>query len=99
MPEAAGDIPLDIKDKEITLTFGTGQDSRRYRVRGLSKNRSFELLKVNLLIARGDGLEMRFYVDTLDLYSAKQRQSYIAPMPRSNCRSRTTSSRPISGAS
>jgi len=59
----------DVKDNEITLTLG----DRRYRVRGLAKNLSFELLKVNLLASRGEA----FYVDTLDLYSAKQRSSYI----------------------
>ena len=51
------------------LSFG----DRRYRVRGLAKNLSFELLKVNLLVSRGE----RFYVDTLDLYAARQRGSYI----------------------
>ena len=70
LPEA----PCEVRDtgtgNEVTLTLG----DRRYRVRGLAKNLSFELLKVNLLAARGEA----FYVDTLDLYSAKQRQSYIA---------------------
>jgi DNA primase catalytic core len=66
---AADEVPCEVKDNEITLTIG----DRRYRVRGLAKNLSFELLKVNLLAARGEA----FYVDTLDLYSAKQRQSYI----------------------
>ncbi len=65
----ADDVPCEVKDNEITLTIG----DRRYRVRGLAKNLSFELLKVNLLAARGES----FYVDTLDLYSAKQRASYI----------------------
>ena len=65
----ADDVPCEVKDNEITLTIG----DRRYRVRGLAKNLSFELLKVNLLAARGEA----FYVDTLDLYSAKQRASYI----------------------
>lgn len=63
------EVPCEVKDNEVTLSLG----DRRYRVRGLAKNLSFELLKVNLLVARGEA----FYVDTLDLYSAKQRQSYI----------------------
>ena len=67
---AADDVPCEVKDNEITFTLG----DRRYRVRGLAKNLSFELLKVNLLAARGEA----FYVDTLDLYSAKQRSSYLA---------------------
>lgn len=61
--------PCEVKDNEVTLTLG----DRKYRVRGLAKNLSFDLLKVNLLAARGEA----FYVDTLDLYSAKQRQSYL----------------------
>jgi DNA primase len=68
-PSAPPDIPIDIKDNEITLTLS----DRRYRVRGLAKNLSFDLLKINLLVSRGE----TFYVDMLDLYSAKQRASYI----------------------
>ena len=42
-------------------------------MRGLAKNLSYELLKVNLLASRGDG----FHVDTLDLYAARQRAVFI----------------------
>lgn len=66
---ATQNIPCEVKDNEITLTLG----ERRWRVRGLAKNLSFELLKVNLLVSRGEA----FYVDTLDLYAARQRASYI----------------------
>jgi DNA primase catalytic core len=69
-PAPALEITAEVKDQEIVLAFG----ERRYRVRGLQKNLSYELLKVNLLAAHGE----RFYVDTLDLYAAKQRASYIA---------------------
>lgn len=68
-PSPAAEIEAAVSDTEIVLTFG----ERRYRVRGLAKNLSYELLKVNLLAARNE----TFYVDTLDLYSAKQRQSYV----------------------
>jgi hypothetical protein len=54
---------------EVTFTFG----DRRYRVRGLDKNLSHGQLKVNLLAARGEGL----HVDTLDLYSSRQRGAFI----------------------
>ena len=54
---------------EIAITLG----DRRYRVRGLAKNLSYDVLKVNLLAARGDG----FHVDTLDLYAARQRAVFI----------------------
>ena len=42
-------------------------------MRGLGKNLSHELMKVNLLASRGEG----FHVDTLDLYSARQRAAFI----------------------
>lgn len=63
-------VPCEVKDHEILFALG----DRRYRVRGLEKNQSHLLLKVNLLVSRGEA----FYVDTLDLYSLKQRQSYLA---------------------
>jgi DNA primase len=53
---------------EVVLTH----DDRRYRIRGLAKNLSHELLKVNVLVSSGDA----FHVDTLDLYSARQRAAF-----------------------
>lgn len=67
------EVPCVVTGNEILITLGQEQDTRRYRVRGLAKNATFETLKVNLLASAGD----RFYVDTLDLYSAKQRSSYL----------------------
>jgi len=55
---------------ETVMTFG----DRRYRVRGLSKNLSYETLKINLHIACGES----YYVDTFDLYSARGRNLFIA---------------------
>jgi len=54
---------------EVVVSYG----ERRYRVRGLSKNLSYETLKINLHIAQGDA----YYVDTFDLYSARARHLYI----------------------
>lgn len=68
-PPAAVEVPAEVKGEEISITLG----DRRYRVRGLSKNPSYSLLRVNLLAARGDG----FHVDTLDLYAARQRAAFI----------------------
>ena len=59
------DVPAEVRGEEIVITLG----DRRYRVRGLGKNLSYDLLKMNLLASRGEG----FHVDTLDLYSARQR--------------------------
>jgi len=53
----------------ITMTLG----DRAYRVRGLAKNTSFEVLKVNLRVSQGE----RFHVDNLDLYQARNRQAFL----------------------
>ncbi|MDO9188406.1 MAG: CHC2 zinc finger domain-containing protein [Sulfurimicrobium sp.] len=74
MPETAREVPIEIKDNEVTLMLGEGKDARRYRVRGLAKNLAVDVLKINLLMGLGES----FHVDTLDLYSAKQRAAYIA---------------------
>ena len=68
------DIPVEVRGEDIFLMQG----DRRYRVRGLNKNMSYELLKVNVLVSghtpRG---ESAFHVDTLDLYSARQRGVFM----------------------
>ena len=72
-PDAApkGQLPRqsETTDTGVVMTFA----DRRYRVRGLEKNHSLERLKVNLLVSR-DGL---MHVDTLDLYGARARTSFI----------------------
>ncbi len=65
-----GDIAAEVKESEVVMVFG----DRRYRIRGLAKNLSYELMKVNVGVAQNDA----FHVDTLDLYAAKQRAAYIA---------------------
>ena len=63
------DVSSDAKADEVTLTFG----DRRYRIRGLSKNTTHGQLRVNLFLARGDAV----HVDTLDLYSHRQRVAFM----------------------
>jgi len=72
-PGPAADLACTVTETEILFALGEGDGARRYRVRGLARNLGFELLKVNVLVSRGEA----FYVDTLDLYAARQRQSYI----------------------
>lgn len=60
--------PVTVDDRELVVVFA----ERRWRVRGLHKVSSFDLLRVNVLVAVGD----RFHVDTLDLYSARARQAF-----------------------
>ena len=63
-------IPVTQTADAITITLG----DRIYRVRGLAKNTSFEVLKVNLRVSQGE----RFHVDNLDLYQARNRQAFIS---------------------
>ena len=65
----AADIVAEVSDDEVVMSFG----DRRYRVRGLVKNLSAEVLKVNALVSRGDA----YHVDSFDLYAARARGHYI----------------------
>jgi DNA primase len=72
-------------DREYVLSFGP----RRYRVRGLEKNLSYESLKVNLLAATPmveidqsghpdeSARPQAVHVDTLDLYQARARAAFV----------------------
>ncbi len=69
-PPKAPVVEPELRGEEVVFTLG----DRRYRVRGLTKNLSLEQLRLNVLCARGES----FFVDTLDLYSARQRQAFVA---------------------
>jgi DNA primase catalytic core len=62
------DVPVEMGAGEIGITLG----DRRYRVRGLEKNTSYDLIKINLLVSTENG----FHVDNLDLYGARQRMVF-----------------------
>ncbi len=64
------DVMLETKGDEIHLSFG---GLRRYRIRGMEKNHSSQQLKVNILAARDELV----HLDTLDLYKARSRTSFI----------------------
>jgi hypothetical protein len=51
----------------------TALNNRRYRIRGLQKNMSYEQLKLNVLVSCGE----HFHVDSFDIYSARHRQGFI----------------------
>lgn len=67
-PEPVDVVEAEVSEHEVAVNFG----ERRYRVRGLQKNTSYEVLKVNVLLKSGDVV----HVDTFDLYSAKHRQAF-----------------------
>jgi DNA primase len=60
--------PVEIKGDEITIAQG----DRKYRIRGLGKNLSQDIMKVNLLAVRGDAI----HVDTLDLNVDRQKMAF-----------------------
>jgi hypothetical protein len=66
---AASTVAAEVREQEVVIRLG----ERRYRVRGLDKAMSYDSLRVNLLAGRGDA----FHVDTLELYSARQRAGFI----------------------
>jgi DNA primase catalytic core len=66
---AGATVTSSSNSEEVTMHFGP----RRWRVRGLGKNLSPGQLRVNVLVSGEDGL---FFVDTLELYSARQRAAY-----------------------
>jgi len=55
--------------EQVVMCLG----DREYRVRGLEKNLSYEQLRVVLRATRGE----RFYLDTVDLVSARQRAHFV----------------------
>ncbi|MCD4749914.1 MAG: toprim domain-containing protein [Thermoanaerobaculales bacterium] len=71
-PPPRVDIPAEVNEQEVVIRL----DDRRWRVRGLAKNMSFEQLRINLFVGL-DGRPDRFHLDTFDLYSAKQRSAFI----------------------
>ena len=71
LPSLAAEPPIAAPEPELAgedLVFHFGD--RRWRVRGFSKNTGPEQLRVNLHVSRLGGA---FHVDTVELYSARQR--------------------------
>jgi hypothetical protein len=65
-------VAAQVSEQEVVIQRGP----RRWRVRGLSRNTSYDLLRVNLLVSTGEG-GGAFHVDTLDLYAARQRLAFV----------------------
>jgi DNA primase len=67
-------IEAEIRENEIVIPIG----NRTYRVRGLEKNLAFDVLKVNILVRKAE----QFYIDTFDIYAARQRSIFIKEAAR-----------------
>ena len=63
------DVPVVRNGADIEINIG----DRTWRVRGLAKNQSVDVMKINLRVMAGS----LYHVDGLDLYSARHRTSYI----------------------
>jgi DNA primase len=68
-PTHGGGTASEVREDQVVFRFG----DRTWRVRGLSKNLSVTQLKVTVLVARGEA----FFVDQVELTSAKQRASFL----------------------
>ncbi|MBK7583360.1 MAG: hypothetical protein IPI67_24615 [Myxococcales bacterium] len=70
LPSLAAELPAapepELVGDDLVFHFG----DRRWRIRGFSKNTGPEQLRVNLHVSRPGGA---FHVDTVELYSARQR--------------------------
>lgn len=69
MPAEPEPITAEGAAGEVLLTFG----ERRWRIRGWQKNLGPDQMRVNVQVRNDAG----YHVDTLDVYSAKQRQAFI----------------------
>ena len=75
VPAKMPSLEVELKDNEVHITIG----NRSYRVRGLSKSsNTFDTMKINVLVRKGEV----FFVDTIDLYSAKNRNAFIKESSR-----------------
>jgi DNA primase len=72
-------VQVEVKGQdELAIAIGP----RRYRVRGIAKNLSHEVLRVNVFCSTSSRDGELFHVDTLDLYSAKQRGAFLQAAAR-----------------
>jgi len=67
--EAPREPEVHVSGDEVLIPRG----DRRYRIRGLAKKLSPEAMKVNVLVSHQE----EFHVDTLDLYTDRQRVAFI----------------------
>ncbi len=75
MPFASpAEVAVELRGEDVLMRFG----DREYRVRGLRKNTSGELLRINLRVmsvnAHGD---VALHVDTLELNAARPRMAFV----------------------
>ena len=77
--QAMACINRDPEPRKIPVADNTdihlNTGARTWRIRGASRARGFESLKVNAMVS--DSATGRFFIDGVDLYSARSRQGFI----------------------
>ncbi len=73
---APNGVALVERDGEVWTQLG----ARTYRIRGLSRNRTPDALRITLRVSLADelGSESRIHIDALDLYQQRLRQQFTA---------------------
>jgi len=66
-------VEAEVYDQDIVIVLG----DRRYRIRGLTKNLAYDVMKVNLLVSGTAFDGQAVHVDTLDLYQSRPRGVFI----------------------
>jgi DNA primase catalytic core len=72
LPAAGCDIAnisAEIKPDGVIIQL----EDRQWRIRGLSKNLSYEILRINVRVSKAE----KFFLDNIDLYSARQRFTFV----------------------
>ena len=68
------DVPVELRGEDVLIRLG----DREYRVRGLGKNTSADLLRVNLrVLSTNPEGDVALHVDTLELNASRQRMVFI----------------------
>jgi DNA primase catalytic core len=69
LPQVSG-LTSQVLENEVLIGIG----NRNYRIRGLTKSsNTFDTMKINVLVRKDDA----FFVDTIDLYSARNRTHFV----------------------
>lgn len=73
-PAPAPDLQATVDGQEVVVVLS----GRRYRIRGLEKNMSFDTMRVNILVSGRalGGTGQAIHVDTFDLYQQRPRASF-----------------------
>ena len=71
VPSPVDSIEAEQSDTEVTIRI----ESRRWRIRGLERNTTTGVMKINLMVFNDQNA--RFHVDTLDLYHSRSRRVYL----------------------